>query len=476
MKKILLISCALSCAFMSISCSSLQNLTDSISAFFSNITNSISSNTENNPPSKTQKASEEKSLSIPKSYEKAYLYRTDIADKKATSLLKNSQINSLRINNTLSYLPAIAKEINNVAQNDFEKAKIAHDVITLLISYDAASFWAGKVPSQDFISVLKTRKAVCEGYANVFKELCNNLGLPCKKVHGYARGVGTSILEEDSNFTSNHAWNIVQLENNWYLVDCTWDSGYMNGKIAKQQYTTDWLFLKPDHFIYTHFPQNQQYQLLSNPIAKQDFALLSDLRPKFFEITNKINPFPTEKIQVANELTLRINEKSGFQLDFTVSNSSTKRKISNCFIIQRNENEDSKITFSFPVAGNYIIDIFYRKTGASQGTSCGQFLVSTTSSNPIRYPTLFYVSGKTELISPLTMPLCQGKTYTFSVKTTDKKVAAVICGKKYNYLVNDGTGLFSGQITIPYNTKTISLGLANTENGSFEILAKYEVQ
>ena len=44
-----------------------------------------------------------------------------------------------------------AKVIDN-----FEKAKLAHDITALLIKYDAASFWAGKIPNQDYSSVLKT--------------------------------------------------------------------------------------------------------------------------------------------------------------------------------------------------------------------------------------------------------------------------------------------------------------------------------
>ena len=54
--------------------------------------------------------------------------------------------------------------------DDFEKVKIAHNIVALNIKYDAANFWSGKLPSQDYKTVLKTGVAVCEGYSNVLKK------------------------------------------------------------------------------------------------------------------------------------------------------------------------------------------------------------------------------------------------------------------------------------------------------------------
>ena len=51
---------------------------------------------------------------------------------------------------------------------------------------------------------------VCEGYAKVFKVLCDRFDIPCILVSGYAGGP--------------HMWNYVQMDDgDWYLVDITWD-------------------------------------------------------------------------------------------------------------------------------------------------------------------------------------------------------------------------------------------------------------
>ena len=56
--------------------------------------------------------------------------------------------------------------------------------------------------------------AVCEGYGEAFKWLCDRAGIPCVCV------VGTASQEE----SVPHLWNYVQMEDGkWYAVDVTWD-------------------------------------------------------------------------------------------------------------------------------------------------------------------------------------------------------------------------------------------------------------
>ncbi|MCR5401308.1 MAG: hypothetical protein K6E78_06890, partial [Treponema sp.] len=135
-----------------------------------------------------------KGYSAPESYDEAYSYRTDKPYKNIQSLIKDKNLESLRTTNPAAYVKKACESINASAKNDFEKAKMAHDFVAVLISYDAKNFWAGTVPSQEYSNVLKSKTAVCEGYANTFKKFCDTLGISCIKVSGYARGVGTSLL------------------------------------------------------------------------------------------------------------------------------------------------------------------------------------------------------------------------------------------------------------------------------------------
>ncbi len=55
-------------------------------------------------------------------------------------------------------------------------------------------------------------QAICMGYANTFQLFMDLLDIPCVTV------VGAS-----SNSREDHAWNLVQLDGDWYAVDTTWD-------------------------------------------------------------------------------------------------------------------------------------------------------------------------------------------------------------------------------------------------------------
>lgn len=414
-------------------------------------------------------------LPMPQSYEKAYAYRTDVADKAMSAFIKRREVDSLRGTNPSGWLRTVVEEINRVAKNDFEKARLAHDVVAVLISYDAASYWSGSLPPQDFASVIKSCKAVCEGYAAVYQRLCDSLKLPCKTIHGYARGVGTSLANETKVTESNHAWNRVQLEGDWYLVDCTWDAGHMEGKTARQSYNTDWLFLRPEHFIYSHLPQRQQDQLLATPLSPQDFAKLPDLRPKFFQVAKDFAPLPAKTSQADGTLVMEFKETDGFQLDFTLRNLDSGRPASNSLMVRRQSGGLTKAEFSFPSAGLYVVDMFWRKAGGRQGTSCGQFLVESSQAGGVQYPALFPVDG-VEVQSPLTMPLSAGTTVQFKVAAPQKKFVAVIYGSTYIQLESDGRGNFSGQVSVPRTARDISIGVSNSQRGSYQIVAKYSIR
>lgn len=476
-------------------CQTFKDIADEISASFARLEKNISEKIENSNsqddyvsdessqkdysllegtrlPVLPKSQSKSSKFSIPTSYEKAYSYRTDKADENMKSIKKNSTLESLRKSNPENYIREVCSKINELTKDDFEKAKFAHDIVALLIKYDAASFWAGKIPSQDYSSVLKTGLAVCEGYSTVYKRFCDELKIPCYKVHGYARGVGTSLETEKNIFDSNHAWNVIQLEGNWYLVDCTWDSGYMNGRTSVQRYNTDWLFLKPEHFIYTHFPEENRYQLLKKALSFDEFLNLPDLQPKFFELAKNISPDLKKYNSSDGTFVLNYEMKDGYSFSFELANLTSNQIIKNRVLVE----EDCAI-FSLPQVAKYEVSIFYWKKGEQRGNSCGKFLLESTGTSSVCYPTLFAITGgSAKIIEPKTMPLIAGQTYNFNIKVEGKKIVTVICGNKYNKLTNDGTGIFSGEVTIPKNIKQISIGVSNKENSSYQIFANYAVK
>lgn len=86
----------------------------------------------------------------------------------------------------------------------YEKERRLHDILIERVEYDK-----GADKNQSAYSALVEGKSVCAGYARAYQYLMQRLGIPCYYCTGYA---GT-----------DHAWNIVALDDGYYNVDVTWD-------------------------------------------------------------------------------------------------------------------------------------------------------------------------------------------------------------------------------------------------------------
>ena len=462
----------ISLCFVFTACETLDNIGDAISGIFNG--NTESSDSKNSSTGGTKLAVKASSYRVPDNYNDAYSYRTDTVDKTIQTYIKNKSVDVLRNTNPDEYIKTVAAKINEIGENDFERVKLAHDVICLLVSYDAKNFWANTVPDQSWQNVVKTKTAVCEGYANLFQKFSSELKIKSQKVSGYARGVGSDISRENS-FVANHAWNIICIADCWYLIDCTWDSGYMNGKSAVQAYSTDWLFLRPEHFIYTHLPSESKNQLIQPSLSNTEFAALPDFRPKLFELSG--DAFASvKKINTADDhYEIEYKLKEGYVFTYRIS-SVGGTEIKNH--IYTDKDSDKTITrMDFPNAGRYMVTVYYGKESARSSQSCGQFMVEASAGNDVQYPTIYPIASKgTRLVMPKQSPLKTGENVSFEVFCEDRPFVAVIIGRNFIQLENDGTGNFSGQVEIPGNTKQISIGVSKSERGSYETLAVFTVR
>lgn len=92
---------------------------------------------------------------------------------------------------------------------------------------------------------LANTQAVCEGYARTFKYLMDASGIPCILVSG----TGTNSQGEEEN----HAWNYVQINENWYAVDVTWDDPIiLNGGELTQELKYKYFLKGSEEFKIDH--------------------------------------------------------------------------------------------------------------------------------------------------------------------------------------------------------------------------------
>ena len=98
-----------------------------------------------------------------------------------------------------------------------EKYQIIHDweCQYLNYNYEALSDIALVEQNNDPEYCLNTGKAVCGGYAELYKDLCNTAKLNCSFIDGYADIFGQKDF--------GHAWNAVEVDEKFYHIDVCWD-------------------------------------------------------------------------------------------------------------------------------------------------------------------------------------------------------------------------------------------------------------
>jgi transglutaminase/protease-like cytokinesis protein 3 len=116
--------------------------------------------------------------------------------------------------------------------------------------------------------VLENKLAVCDGYARLFKTLCDYANVKCEIIAGFADGGYGS-----RKFRSNHKWNAVYLDSTWHLLDVTWASGGTNysGDRFIKNFNEQYFLMHPADFIRDHYPDDLRWTLLSNPPVINEF-------------------------------------------------------------------------------------------------------------------------------------------------------------------------------------------------------------
>ncbi|MCC8139440.1 MAG: DUF5722 domain-containing protein [Lachnospiraceae bacterium] len=110
--------------------------------------------------------------------------------------------------------------------SDYTAVKLIHDYLCDTITYNTTAANHMDDTSYDYAHTSSVaflgygdddeKSVVCDGYSKAFKVLCDEMGIDCVLVTGY----GVTSADYDMG---SHAWNYVQMDGKWYLVDVTWD-------------------------------------------------------------------------------------------------------------------------------------------------------------------------------------------------------------------------------------------------------------
>lgn len=107
-------------------------------------------------------------------------------------------------------------------KSDYEIIKAVHDRLCKMnvYAYEALEGTAGHEYAFSPYGALVKGRCVCQGYAAAFYRICKEMGYDVRFV-------------SSNPSLGCHAWNLINLDGNYYFVDCTWDDQAMDEKLEQ---------------------------------------------------------------------------------------------------------------------------------------------------------------------------------------------------------------------------------------------------
>lgn len=132
----------------------------------------------------------------------------------------------------------IVSRITNAGQSPHVKVKAIHDYIVSHVAYDES------MTKFTAYEALTEGTTVCQGYALLMQAMLEEANIPSKIVEGKAGGL-------------LHAWNLIELDGQWYHVDATWDDPLPDrGKLVRYTY-----YMRTDAEMRTDHDWNESAEL-----------------------------------------------------------------------------------------------------------------------------------------------------------------------------------------------------------------------
>ena len=162
----------------------------------------------------------------------------------------------------------ISNYIKENFSTDSARIRAIYVWITHHISYDFARVKTRNIKMneapQTVEDVLKTRAAVCHGYASLFVDLCNSMGIKAIFIGGYGKAGG--MLGG-----LPHAWAAAEVKGSWYLFDPTWGAGYIRNEQFVWAFNNSFYMVPPDKMIKDHMPFDPMHQFLNHIVSNKEF-------------------------------------------------------------------------------------------------------------------------------------------------------------------------------------------------------------
>jgi len=369
-------------------------------------------------------------------------------------------------------IPALVNYLVKPAQNDTEKVRAIFRWITQNIDYDIDAYFDERLRIEDPKRVINSGNAVCGGYAVLFKTMCANAGIKSEIVTGWSKGYGETITTQP-----NHAWNVVTINNKYYLLDVTWGSGYINEQVKyKKSFNEHYFLTEPDFFIYDHYPENELWQLSSKPISRLDFKNLILLRPAFFKTGLGLISHKSGQIDLKEELLIKIQAPSNTYISAQLIQD--KKDLSDNFIFIQKQNDVYEVIVHFPDNGIYTLRVFSKfgnDIKKSYSWACDYIIEvqQNINNNPFTKQYAMFEALNGYIYHPTGFILKNGKKQEFKIRVDETLEVVILQDEKLEPLKKSGND-YSG--TVLLNADTVRILARTDTSGYYHYLLEYIAQ
>ncbi|MFY0629980.1 MAG: hypothetical protein JXR05_06330 [Flavobacteriaceae bacterium] len=186
-------------------------------------------------------------------------------------------------------IEALAKKIDHDFKSDIEKTRAVFSWVASNVRYKTKNPYEITSPKVYVVTdendlkrrlqeedrkiiskVFNSKRAVCKGYALLFKELCDLLKIENEIILGYIKNSPNQI--DFIPKQKNHAWNAVKINDQWIFIDVTYGAGYATNNVWRQKFNSNYFNIDKEVIKNTHYAKEPFWQKHVNQPTLREFC------------------------------------------------------------------------------------------------------------------------------------------------------------------------------------------------------------
>ncbi|KAL3869217.1 hypothetical protein ACJMK2_041926 [Sinanodonta woodiana] len=289
------------------------------------------------------------------------------------------------------------QDIRNKTHGDWDDLKIVRAIFLWITSVDVYNLKVDGVPPTHSPLEYFTKIQMNMGnHAHLISGLCQMAGIPCVIISGMNKSAAYEIGTKCDRKSMGAQWNAVYVRDDWRFLDAFWASACVVGRKSGEWTLVDsdgnmtqeeegtsegttqhrinefYFFPDPDKLVWTHLPDEPQWQLLETPITQTQYEEHVYIRERFHILNMKFTPNSHEKClldaaegEIQIEFSLPINKSEFYRFKYMLYQSRSGKGddvnpevFLDRFVLFEHTANLLRFALRFPIAGKFKMDIF----------------------------------------------------------------------------------------------------------------------